>query len=166
VSTYLAGLDSSHGRIIVDNGKVVFHFLLLSEGNPIHIRGLNVVVKRLLVLRNPLLVRRSLEGDRVIGRVFHSAVQSIIERLDLALEGIGILVLLVSVTIDTSFLGAGSGGRSQPAHSALVTSLGLSEVQIVNSVFNADGMTYKVGTISTSERKKHRSETDQQGRAW
>ena len=139
-ATYLAGFDSQHSGIVVNNGKVAF-YLLLSKRNPVHIRSLNEVVIRLLALSNPLIVCRSLKSNRGIGGIFHSAIQSLIECLDLAFKAVGVVELLVSVSVDTRLFGAGVGRSGQPVHSRLVTLLGVAEVRWVYSVVDADGVT-------------------------
>jgi len=139
-ATYLAGFDSRHGRIVVDNGEIVFYLLLPPERDPIHIRGLNVIVIRLLVLSDPLIVCRSLKSNRGIGRILHSPIQSVVERPYLAFKSVGVLCLLISVQVDTRLVG--TNGSGQPAHSGSVTLLGVVKVRFVCSIVDAGGVTY------------------------
>ena len=141
-ATYLAGFDSRHSGIVVNNGEVAFYLLLLSKRNPVHISSLDEVVIRLLVLSNPLIMCRSLKSNRGIGEIFHSAIHSVIEYLDLAFKGVGVVKLLVSVSVDTCLFGVGTGGSGQPVHSGLVTLLGVVKVREIYSVVDTDSMTY------------------------
>ena len=141
-ATYLASLNSRHGRIVVDNGKVVFYLLLLPERDLIHIRSLNVIVIGLLVLSDPLIICRSLESKRGVGWILHSAAQSVIERLDLAFKRVSVLGLLISVQVDTRLFGAGASRRSQPGHSGLITLLGVVKVRFLYSVIDTCGVIY------------------------
>ena len=156
-ATYLAEFDSSHSRIIVDNRKVVFYLLLLPERDPIHKRGLNVVVIRLLVLRDPFIIRRPLFFKRaIVYWIIPGTFQSFTERAELVLEDRGILVLLISVTVDTGFWRAGSRGKGrsgQPLHSISVPLLGFFEVRTVDSVIDPDGVTCVVLGKSVRSRE-------------
>jgi hypothetical protein len=141
-ATYLAGFDSRHGRIVVDNGEVVFDLLLPSERNPIHIRSLNVVIAHLLVFSNPSIKRSLLKSNRGVDRVIRSAIESVIVRLGLTFKGFGVHELFVPVQIDTRLFGVGTDGGGQPVHSGSVTPLGAVEVRVGYSIVDAGGVTY------------------------
>ena len=139
-ATYLAGFDSRHSGIVVNNDEVAFY--LLSKRNPVHVSSLDEVVIYLLVLSSPLIICRSLKSNRGTGGIFHSAIQSVIECLDLVFKGVGVVKLIVSIGVDTCLFGVGTGGSDQPVHSGLVTLLGVVKVREIYSVVNTDGMTY------------------------
>ena len=88
-----------------------------------------------------------MESKSITGWVLHNACKSINERLEFALNGFGILVLFLSVKVDTRFPGAGRGGRDQPAHGILITPLGFIEAPIVDSVVYGDSVTYMAGDL-------------------
>ena len=166
-ATYLTGFDSGHGGIVVDNGEVVLYLLFLSESDPIHVRSLNEIIIRLLVLSDPFIVCRSLKSNRTVCRILHSAIQSIIECLDLAFEGVGVVELLVSVNVDTRLFCVGAGGSGQPAHSGLVTLLGVVKDIGVDSVIDTGGMTcMRWNSDQNAGGEKCELVTDRLGRAW
>ena len=140
-ATYLVGFDSRHSGIVVNNDEVAF-YLLLSKRNPVHVSSLDEVVIHLLVLSSPLIICRSLKSNRGTGGIFHSAIQSVIECLDLVFKGVGVVRLIVSVSVNTCLFGVGTGGSGQPVHSGLVTLLGVVKVREIYSVVDTDSMTY------------------------
>ena len=99
---YLAGFNTSHGRVVIDNRKVILDFFLPSTRDPIHIRRLDVVIIRLLVFRNPRVVLRTLLLVGVVEWVLHSLLESVVERPSLTLEGFSVPLLLHPIDVDMS----------------------------------------------------------------